>query len=319
MKKVCRPLVLLLALAGLLLGPQPLIADTPDPAAVLTVNYLRYLLFNHVQAQGQQLVDGAPAMHQPGLQHQLYQWLDAYQETIREDLEAHFPEDARERFEDHIQRFTQAEQDADPAYLAELGHAVGWPGDPAEGYGAFRRWGIEQWVADDMQAGVTFLATLSGTIENLAAAAAPEASPAPAHPVDPLRAAEAAPAPLTTGDSAAGAPLQQFSTLREQRRQKALEDAHAGMAQIASERDAWEQEYAANKEAKAQAEAQALQAQAERLAATDQEALEQRKNSFRSRAVNVLAGVASATVSGFTGAIAGRAADEAVHAIFDRK
>lgn len=314
MKKVCRPLALLLALAGLLLPPPPLIAAAPAPAAVLTVNYLRYLLCNHVQAQGRQLVAGAPAAHQPGLQRQLDQWLDTCQDNIREDLEAHFPEDAREQFEDHIRRFTQAEQDADLDYLAALGRAVGWPGDSAEGYGAFRRWGIERWVADDMQESVTFLATLSGTIENLSAAEA-----APTRPVDPLRAAEAAPAPLTTSDAPAGAPLQQFSTLREQRRQRALESAHAGMAQIAAERDAWEQEYAATKEAKAQAEAQALQAQAERLAATDQEALEQRKNSFRSRAVNVIAGVASATVSGFTGAIAGRAADEAVHAIFDRK
>ena len=328
MKTARPPLALALGVACLLLLPLSARADAP-PAEILTANYLRYLLFNHVQVQGQQLVDDAPALHRPGLQTRLDQWLDAYQDTIRDDLETRFPGDARDQFEEYIHCFTRAEQDNDLAYLEQLADAVGWPGSAAEGYGAFRRWGIDRWVAGDMQNGVDFLATLSRTIDHLEDTPAPPdesarpSQPAPTapppRPANPLRDAEAEPAPFEATDAPAGAPLQQFSAMREQRRQKALEDAHAGMAQIAAERDAWEQEYAANKEAKAQAEAQAMQAQAARLAATDEEALEQRKNSFRSRAINVVAGVASSTVGAFTGAIAGRAADEAVHAIFDRK
>ncbi|NLB65317.1 MAG: hypothetical protein GX803_02465 [Lentisphaerae bacterium] len=328
MKTARPPLALALGVACLLLLPLSARADAP-PAEILTANYLRYLLFNHVQVQGQQLVDDAPALHQPGLQTRLDHWLDAYQNTIRDHLETRFPGDARNQFEEYIHCFTRAEQDNDLAYLEQLADAVGWPGPAAEGYGAFRRWGIDRWVAGDMQNGVDFLATLSRTIDHLEDTPAPSdesarpsqpAQPAPPpRPANPLRDAEAEPAPFEATDAPAGAPLQQFSAMREQRRQKALEDAHAGMAQIAAERDAWEQEYAANKEAKAQAEAQAMQAQAARLAATDEEALEQRKNSFRSRAINVVAGVASSTVGAFTGAIAGRAADEAVHSIFDRK
>lgn len=312
-----RHLLFAVMVAASFLAAPPSAPAQTSPAEVLTANYLRYLLFTHVQTQGEQLIADAPPIHQPALQAGLNTWLDRVQEQIRNHLADAFATDAREQFEEYIQCFTQAEQDNNLDYLGQLGSAVGWRQPPADGFEAFRRWGIEQWIADDMQDGIHFLATLSRTIDHLDTP--PSADAAPPRPVNPLRTAEATAAPLEASDTPAGAPLQQFAGLREQRRQKALESAHAGMTQISTEREAWEQERSASIEAKAQAEAQAMQAQAARLAATDEEALEQRKNSFRSRAINVLAGVASSTAGAFTGAIAGRGADEAVHAIFDRK
>ena len=287
-------------------------AEEPaSPSAALAANYLRYLLLNHVNAQGANILASAPAALQSTLRGRLDGWRSSFQETIRVDLEQRLGADARPRFEEFIDAFTRAEQAKDLGYLEQLGSQVGWPGPVASGFEAFRRWGIQQWVAGDMQAGVDFL----GEMETRANAAARQPAPPPP-PSNPLRDAESAAPPLDYGDVSGGAPLQQYSGRREEKRQKALEQAQSGMEQVAAERDAWEQEYASDVEAKAQAEAEAVKRQAERLAATDEEALEQRKNSFKAKAVKVLAGVAETTVSGFTGAIGGRAADEAVRTIF---
>ena len=290
-------------------------AGADSPAGALVANYLRYLLLNHVGAQGAQIVAQAPAGEQAGLRARLDGWRTSFQETIRADLEKNLGPDARPRFEAFVTDFTQAEQAKDQAYLEQLGGQVGWPGPVAGGFEAFRRWGIQQWVAADMQAGVDFLGALSAPVP-AAPPAASAAPPPPPKPANPLRDAESAAAPADFAEPAGGATLQRFSGMREERRQKVLEEAQAGMQQVASEREAWEQEYASKVEAAAEAEAEAKKRQAERLAATDEEALEQRKNSFKAKAVKVLAGVAEATVSGFTGAIGGRAADEAVNAIF---
>ncbi|MFH0880126.1 MAG: hypothetical protein V2A34_10475 [Lentisphaerota bacterium] len=114
-------------------------------------------------------------------------------------------------------------------------------------------------------------------------------------------------------------PLNDFSQLRDERRQKILEEAQAGMQQVAAERESAEQEYAATKTAAAQAEADAMKRQAEKLAATDAEALDQRKNSWGAKIKSIIGATVQTTASGFTGAIGSRAADEAVHAIFDEK
>lgn len=306
-----------LCVLALLGAPGARGAGADSPAGALVANYLRYLLLNHVGSQGAQIVAQAPAGAQAGLRARLDGWRNSFQETIRADLEKNLGPDARPRFEAFVTDFTQAEQSKDLAYLEQLGGEVGWPGPVADGFEAFRRWGIQQWVAADMQAGVDFLGALSAPVEPAAPAAAAAAPPPPPRPANPLRDAESAAAPAdTVGPEGSGATLQRFSGMREERRQKVLEEAQAGMQQVASEREAWEQEYASKVEAEAEAEAEAKKRQAERLAATDEEALEQRKNSFKAKAVKVLAGVAEATVSGFTGAIGGRAADEAVNAIF---
>lgn len=290
-------------------------AEEPaSPSAALAANYLRYLLLNHVNAQGANILASAPAALQSTLRGRLDGWRSSFQETIRVDLEQRLGADARPRFEEFIDTFTRAEQAKDLGYLEQLGSQVGWPGPAASGFEVFRRWGIQRWVADDMQAGVEFLSELEAQAN--AAAQAPAVSAKPPPQSNPLRDAESAPPPLDYGEVSGGTPLQQFSGRREEKRQKALEQAQSGMDQVAAEREAWEQEYASDVEAKAQAEAEAMKRQAERLAATDEEALEQRKNSFKAKAVKVLAGVAESTVSGFTGAIGGRAADEAVRAIF---
>ncbi|MCZ7591815.1 MAG: hypothetical protein M5U15_06525 [Kiritimatiellae bacterium] len=296
---------------ALLAGPIAARCEAAQPAAsVLTANYLRYLLLNHVKAQGAEIVAQAPAAAKSGLQARLDNWQDSFQEAIRVDLEKNLGADARSQFESFVSDFTRAERASDSAYLEQLAAQTSWPGPVADGFEAFRRWGMQQWVSGDMQSGVEFLSALIPPVA--------QAPTQPMPPRNPLRDAEGESLEYG-GDSAGGATLQRFAGMRDERRQKALEQAQAGMQQVAAEREAWEQEYASRMEARAQAEAEAKTRQAERLAATEEEALEQRRNSFKAKAVGVLAGVAGATVSGFTGAIGGRAADEAVNAIFGER
>lgn len=297
----------LVLLAGLA-AARAAIPETPS--GVLMANYLRYILLDQVETQGADVIAQAPAADRTAMQASLNRWTESLQGTIRGDLEARLGDGAREQFEAFIDDFSRAEQAQDLAYLENLGRETGWPG-PVSAYEDFRRWGVESWLASEMQGGVDLLSEMAARAQAKAQAAA-----APARKSNPLRDAEAAPAAVEYEEPESGAPLQSFSALREERRQKALEQAQAGMQQVAAEREAWEQEYAGDVAAKAQAEAEAMKKQAERLAATDQEVLEQDKNSLKTKLIGVLAGGVEAGVGGFTGAIGSRLADEAVNEIF---
>jgi FtsZ-binding cell division protein ZapB len=104
--------------------------------------------------------------------------------------------------------------------------------------------------------------------------------------------------------------------MRKKRSERRLEEAQAGMEQVASERQAAEEEYAAKKTAAAQAEAEAMKRHADKLAATEKDALEQRKNSWVNRLKSIVGATVSAATGAFTGGIGTRAGQEAANAIF---
>lgn len=287
------------------------LASTPESkTAVLAASYLRYLLLNQVKAQGAELLQQGAPTQVAEARSRLGQWQGEFQETIRTGLESALGDNAREEFEQFVEEFTSAEKSENVFYLVRLATDTGWPGPAAAGYDAFRRWGTEQWLSGDIRNSADFLVNLEVHL-----AAPPELS----RPANPLRDAEGATGAWDETASTTASPLQRFSNMRGQRREKVLEQAQAGMQQVSAEREAWEQEHAAEVTAKAQAEADAMRKHAERLAAADAEALEQRKNSLGAKFIRVLAGATEATVGAFTGAIGARAADEAVSAIFDKK
>jgi hypothetical protein len=113
------------------------------------------------------------------------------------------------------------------------------------------------------------------------------------------------------------AALDSFAQARQDRRQRALEEAQAGMQQVASERDAAEREYAARKTASAQAEAEAIKRQADKLASTETEALEQRKNSWGNKLKGILSATIGAATGAFTGGIGTEAGTRLADAIFE--
>ena len=130
-----------------------------------------------------------------------------------------------------------------------------------------------------------------------------------------LRDAEAAPGAFVEAPDDGGSVLGTFSVSRKMRRDKALKDAEAGMAQVADQRRIADDEYNARRQAAATAEAAALQAHAQKLAAVEQQAVVQDQNSWRTRIKGVIATAIGATGSAFLGNVGGRAGEAAANAL----
>ena len=135
---------------------------------------------------------------------------------------------------------------------------------------------------------------------------------------NPLRDAEAAPGEFVEQEDEVSA-LDSFNAARDALRQKALQDAESGMAQVAEERRVADEEYNAKKQARAEAEAAAMQAQAQKLAAADQEAVQQDQNSWKSRLKGIASSAISATGGAVLGTVGTRIGQEAANAVFNNK
>ncbi len=111
--------------------------------------------------------------------------------------------------------------------------------------------------------------------------------------------------------------LRSFGDMRRAKRQKALEEAQAGMTQVAEQRRVADEEANAKKIAAAQAEAAAQQAHAQRLAAAEQEAVVQDQNSWKTRMKSVVSSAIGAAGGAFLGNVGSRIGEEAARAVFE--
>ncbi len=313
-------------------------AAAPGSAAtggeeVLIPSYYRYLLATQVSAQGAKLAAEAPAGVTNAVLSAVEQWAGQRMSVVRAELEKQFGEQARGRFEAFVTAYSEAERQNDTAYLGQLAQRAGGLNTEG-GFPAFRQAALQRWLSTEVEAGASLLGNLQTWIELAARGGelppldvwlardqkgAPPAVPktAPPKPVNPLADAEAP--SVAVEDEAGAAPagmLDAFAGLRKTRREQALQEAQAGMQQVAAERQAAEQEYAARKAAAAQAEAEALKAQAQKLAAVEQEALEQRKNSWTGKLKAIVSTTVGAAVGAFTGGIGTQAGQRAAAEIF---
>lgn len=301
--------------------------DTADIPPLLQA-YTHFLITGQVRAQGVTLGEALDETAQTEVDEAMDQWVAQQHQAIRTRLEQALGDASRENFETFVTEISSAEQNRDPAFLEELRSA--YPSAP-DSYEALRGQVAQTALMDDLQTAADLLAEIQtwGEMRTRGDVAIPlplwltrsetaTAPPPPARPVNPLRMAEA-PAPEREDWSGmeASSPLGSFAQSREAKRGKVRDQAMAGMQQMAQEREAAEQEYAAKKTADAQAEAENMRRQAERLAGTEAEALEQRKNSWGNRLKSVAGATVQAAVGGFTGAVGARAATEAVNAIFN--
>lgn len=135
---------------------------------------------------------------------------------------------------------------------------------------------------------------------------------------NPLRDAEADPGEFVEQEGEVSA-LDSFQAARDALRQKALQESESGMAQVAEERRVADEEYNSKKQARAAAEAAALQAQAQKLAASDQEAVQQDLNSWKSRLKGIASSAISATGGAVLGTVGSRIGQEAADAVFNNK
>ena len=325
MKPFC---ILVLCLAG---WTTAIAAPPATDAGLLLAAYTRFVLAREVQTQALQLAKPIPESEARQIADQAAAWMTAETGQMRSQLEARFGEASRDRFAEFVAAYTAAEGTNDLHYLGRLAGEAKLGATPLE-FSALRRLVIDQWLAEPFAAGSQLLGEMQtwadlrarnpptpplaawlARAEPVAAAAPPPA----AKPGNPLAAAEAGvPEFIAPPAGPPANPMDAFAQSRTEKRDRALQDAQAGMQQMAMERQAAEQEYAAKNMADAQADAEAMRAQAQKLAAVEQEAIDQRANSWMGRLKNIVSATVGAATGAFTGGIGAEAGRQAADALF---
>ena len=306
---------------------------SPD-LAVLGRCYMKFLLNQQVAAQAGIVAHEAREQDVPQIKQAASNWSAAKTDELRKELTAQFGNNARARFEQFVGDYTTAEKSGDAKLLAQLGEALGLSPAPAD-YTSLRKSAIESFLQPDMAAGSKWLGEVQTWIDvRKKTADTPDLSiwltrdqptvvtkstkPKKTAVKKPnsLAAAEADMGEFTAEEEESTSPLDNFDDMRKKRSDRRLEEAQTGMEQVSSERQAAEEEYAAKKTAAAQAEAEGMKRHADKLAATEKDALEQRKNSWGNRLKSIVGATISAATGAFTGGIGTRAGQEAANAIF---
>ena len=303
-------------------------APTTDAGALLSA-YTRFVLAREVQAQALGLAKPLLEADARQIGEQANAWMAAETARMRAALETRFGAAAKDRFAGFVAEYTTAEEKEDLHYLGRLAGEAKLGETPFE-YPALRRLVLEKWLAEPFEEGGRLLGEMQTWAElrgrdpqapllaawlarNAAAAGVPSAS----RSANPLAAAEAeAPEYAAPAAEPAANPMDAFAQSRQEKRDRVLQEAQAGMQQMAMERQAAEQEYAAKKTAEAQVDAEAMRAQAQKLAAVEQEAIEQRANSWMGRLKNIVSATVGAATGAFTGGIGAEAGRQAANAIF---
>ena len=257
-------------------------------------------------------------------------------DAVRQELTAQFGGQGRAQFEQFVTAYSEAENKNDAHYLrglcAALGASQPYPAD----FAVLRQLGLTAWLQPDIEASSKFLADiqlwlqLKGRTPNMPPLAAwlardqPAAVPARVVPppqktiAQQLAGAEAPMPEFKAEDEAApGAnPLEAFSAQRKERRERAAKEAQEAMAQVATERQQAEQEYASKKQAEASAEAEAIKNHAQRLADAEKQAIEQEKDSWSTKLKGVVGATITAAGGAFFGGIGAQAGQMAANLIF---
>ena len=320
--------ILSLWLAGLTLARA---AAPATDAGCLLAAYTRFVLAREVQAQALNLAQPLPEADARQVADQSAAWMTAETAQLRGQLDTRFGDAARDRFAEFVSAYTAAEGTNDLHYLGRLAGEAKLGETPYE-FATLRRLVLDKWLAEPFAAGGQLLGEMQTWADlrsknpqtpPLAAwlarsdPAPTSAAAVPAQPANPLAAAEAgAPEFIPPAAGPPANPMEAFAQSRTEKRDRALQDAQAGMQQMAMERQAAEQEYAAKKMAEAQADAEAMRAQALKLAAVEQEAIDQRANSWMGRLKNIVSATVGAATGAFTGGIGAEAGRQAANAIF---
>ncbi len=309
-------------------------ATAETDTGVLLRAYTRYVLAQEINNQILQMAKPLPKEAAEQVQNQANVWIDSETTRLREDLSDRFGDNAKNIFAEFVAEYTTAESKKDLQYLGRLADAAGLKTKPKT-FPELRRHVMEGWLAEPFARGSKLLGGIQAWTERLETTSSPltlsvwlarsqAADPAgpsvaskPKPPVNPLAAAEA-PAPEFTPMPEGGTvnPMEAFAQSRQSKRERAMQEAQAGMQQLAMERQAAEQEYAARKTAEAQADADAMRAQAQKLAAVEQEAVDQRANSWMGRLKGIVSATIGAATGAFTGGIGTEAGRRAADALF---
>jgi hypothetical protein len=308
-------------------------AAAQDTTALLDAYYTYLLLestVNHTLT-----LDPAMSPHdQQQIKNSNEQWLDFSLKKLRRNLGKKLGHDAKTAFRAFVADYTAAEKAGNTAFLQQLARAADMQPAPAD-YTTFSSRYTDAHLAPQINYCARYISEVQTWLDiksrtphapNLQQWLTKDDTPkkrAPAKKKKPsaLNALAAAEAPLPDyvpdEDDDMENPMDAFSQMRSQRRERVMEQAQAGMAQVAAEREAAESAYAEKKATAAQAEADAVAAQARKLASAEEDALSQRQNSWSARLKRLVSGTLSGAVGAFTGGIGAEAGVRAANAVFD--
>lgn len=307
---------------------QTALAGQASDSEVLLRSYIRFSLAQEVQAQARALGKNLSRPDADQIQEIADKWFAGETVALRKNLENKFGDTARERFKKFVGEYTTAEHAGDLEYLGRLSTQAGLK-EPPPDYAALRKLALKRWLNKQLSAGTKLLSEMQTWAEVrskkndapplsvwLARDEQPTASPEPSSPTNSLAAAEAPTPKWDANQQPSGSAMDAFSQLRREKREQAMQNSQAGMQQMAMERQSAEQEYGARKMAAAQADADAMRTQAQKLAAVEGEALAQRENSWGNRIKRIIGGTLSVGLGAFTGGIGVKAGQQAADELF---
>ena len=307
-----------------------------DIQRLMLKSYLKVEIASRVAAESAKMGEGADDAVKAELFRASGEYRDAELGAVRRDLSALLGDRAQTAFASFVDAFVKAEREGSLPALASLSRSAGLETMP-ENFAALRSAAMKTLMAEDISRAGQLLGGIQtwlrlrakGDVPPLhawlnrdeapaAATVAGEgrASPQKKKKRNSLRDSEAGAGEFVEAQDDAASSLRSFGAMRKMRREKAIRDAEAGMAQVSVERKSADDEYNAKKAAEAQAEAAAMQAQAQRLAAAEQEAVIQDQNSWRTRLKNVAATAVGAAGSAFLGNVGGRLGEAAAAEVF---
>jgi hypothetical protein len=304
--------------------------ETANARALLSA-YYSYGVLNEARTGAQSLAKSRGGAIAAQVDDVTATWIDVRMQSLRQGLSRRFGAEAKDTFASFVGKYTEAEAQCNAEYLWTLNGQL-QIAPPPTSYADLRTHASDRWLTREIKDVADFMGNVQTWIDLadsgrdvptlqqwLDRDALPLASPAalPSAPkANPLAAAEA-PLPVYKANpkKAPSTMLDDYGGLRADRRRRALDEAQAGMKQVADERRTAEEEYAARKAAEAQREAEAIKAHAQKLAEVEKEAIDQSQHTWGARlkkiAVAVLSGGVSAVSSG-VGSTAGAAAAEAI-------
>ena len=308
-----------------------------DIQRLMLKSYLKVEIASRVAAESAKMGEGADNAVKAELFRASGEYRDAELGAVRRDLSAFLGDRAQTAFASFVDAFVKAEREGSLPALASLSRSAGLETMP-ESFVTLRSAAMKTLMAEDISRAGKLLggiqtwlrlrakgdvpplhAWLNRDVAPAAATVAGEgrASPPPKKKKrNSLRDSEAGAGEFVEAQDDAASSLRSFGAMRKMRREKAIRDAEAGMAQVSVERKSADDEYNAKKAAEAQAEAVAMQAQAQRLAAAEQEAVIQDQNSWRTRLKNGAATAVGAAGSAFLGNVGGRLGEAAAAEVF---
>ena len=309
--------------------------------SVMLKSYLKAELTTRVVSEASKMAEGTDGDTKAEILAAANEYRSAAFGEIKRELMSTSGEEAQTTFVSFVNNFTAAEKEGNADALSAIAESVGFSSVP-ENFAALRSTAMKALLRREIGDAGNFLGNVqtwlrlkpNGNVPPLHAwlnrdkptAAVAETPSAAAQPAPKkkqkrksLRSSEADAGQFIAAKDDSVSSLRSFGGMRKARREKAIKEAEAGMAQVSAERKSADDEYNAKKVAAAQAEAQALQAQAQRLAASEQEAVIQDQNSWRTRVKDVVAAAAGAAGSAFLGNIGGRVGEAAAQAIFKDK